>query len=100
MSTEKHSFRVGLDARPLSTRVSGVGRLISEILKYFPDKINYEFILFSHLPIHESHQELLNLPNVSVQKGEGFFSKKGGLYFLFELPRQIRKMNLDVFWGS
>ncbi len=100
MSGKNPPYRIGLDARPLSTRVSGVGRLISEILKYFPDKNNYEFILFSHLSIHESHQEILNLPNVSVQKGEGFFSKKGGLYFLFELPRQIRKMNLDLFWGS
>ncbi len=89
-----------MDARPLSTRVSGVGRLISETLKFFPDKKNYEFFLFSHLPIHETHQSILELPNVTFIQGKGILAKKGATYFNILLPFEIKKYKLDLFWGS
>jgi glycosyltransferase involved in cell wall biosynthesis len=94
------SYKIGLDARPLSTRVSGVGRLISETLKYFPDKKNYKFYLFSHLPIHESHLKILEQPNITFIQGKGILSKKGATYFNIYLPFEIKKYKLDLFWGS
>ena len=93
-------YRIGLDARPLSTRVSGVGRLIAETLKHFPEKEKYTFILFSHLPIHESHKSILELPNIEFHQGKGFLSKKGAVYFNLALPFSLKNFKLDLFWGS
>ncbi len=93
-------YRIGLDARPLSTRVSGVGRLIAETIKHFPEKEKYCFVLFSHLPIHESHKSILELPNIEFHQGKGFLSKKGATYFNIVLPFTIGKYKLDLFWGS
>jgi glycosyltransferase involved in cell wall biosynthesis len=93
-------YRIGLDARPLSTRVSGVGRLIAETIRHFPQKEKYQFVLFSHLPIHESHKTILELPNVEFHQGKGFLSKKGATYFNISLPLSLNQFNLDIFWGS
>jgi glycosyltransferase involved in cell wall biosynthesis len=93
-------FKISLDARPLSTPISGVGRLIAETLVHFPNKENYQFILHSHLPIHKSHFKVLDLPNTSTMIGTGILSKKGGTYFSFFLPFEIRELHPDLFWGS
>lgn len=61
---------------------------------------SFEFYLFSHKDLHSSYSNLLNLPGIRFIKGEGFFSKKGGLYFAIALPLQLRKINLDLFWGT
>lgn len=93
-------FKISLDARPLSTPISGVGRLIAETLVHFPNKEKYQFILHSHLPIHKSHFNVLDLPNTTPMIGKGILSKKGGLYFSLYLPFEIRDLNPDLFWGS
>lgn len=98
MNTKK--YKIALDARPLSTPVSGVGRLIGEILYHFPEKEKYEFHLFSHLPFHPTHSKILELPNIIPHIGQGFFAKKGGLYFLITFPLEIRKGKFDLLWGS
>lgn len=100
MSEGNTIYRIGLDARPLSTRVSGVGRLIAETIRHFPEKEKYKFVLFSHLPIHESHKSILELPNVEFHQGKGFLSKKGATYFNISLPLSLNQYNLDLFWGS
>ncbi len=93
-------FKISLDARPLSTPISGVGRLIAETLVHFPNKQNYQFVLHSHLPIHKSHFKVLDLPNITPMIGKGILSKKGGSYFSFFLPFEIRNLKPDLFWGS
>lgn len=77
------TYKIGLDARPLSTRVSGVGRLIAETLKAFPNKEKYEFFLFSHLPIHSDHKKVLELSNVRWVEGGGFLKWKGDCITIF-----------------
>lgn len=93
-------IRIGLDARPLSTRISGVGRLIGETIKAFPNSDSYQFHLYSHLPIHPDHKSILNMSNVVWHSEGGFWRWKGGLYYNFFLPLRIRKEKLDLFWGS
>lgn len=93
-------YRIGMDARPLSTRVSGVGRLLAETLLAFPEKDKYEFVLFTNRPIHATHWKVKELANVEIYSGSGILAKKGGTFFNFHLPRVIPKMDLDLFWGS
>ncbi|XDD48021.1 glycosyltransferase family 4 protein [Leptospira sp. WS39.C2] len=94
------TYKIGLDARPLSTRISGVGRLIAETLKAFPNKEKYEFLLFSHLPIHPDHKAVLELNNVRWIEGGGILRWKGGLYYNFYIPFYLATHRLDLFWGS
>ncbi|TGK00617.1 glycosyltransferase family 1 protein [Leptospira semungkisensis] len=93
-------FRIAVDARPLSTPVSGVGKLIESVLKGFSSDKDFEFLLFSHRPIHEGYSELLKNSNIKTVIGEGAFAKKGGIYFALYLPFQIRKFEIDLFWGT
>ncbi|UOG59105.1 glycosyltransferase family 4 protein [Leptospira noguchii] len=93
-------IKIGVDARPFSTPVSGVGKMIHSALLDLGNDSSFEFYLFSHRDLHPSYSNLLNLPGILFIKGEGFFSKKGGLYFAIALPLQLRKIKLDLFWGT
>lgn len=93
-------IRISLDARPLSTPVSGVGRLIAETLLHFPNPERYRFYLHSHLPLHPGHEKISKLKNVEWVQEKGVLSKKGGLFFLFPLPLSVRKIRPQLFWGS
>ncbi|WP_347814703.1 glycosyltransferase family 4 protein [Leptospira noguchii] len=93
-------MKIGVDARPFSTPVSGVGKMIHSALLDLGNDSSFEFYLFSHRDLHPSYSNLLNLPGIRFIKGEGFFSKKGGLYFAIALPLQLRKIKLDLFWGT
>ncbi|TGK05576.1 glycosyltransferase family 1 protein [Leptospira langatensis] len=97
---DRKIFRIAVDARPLSTPVSGVGKLITSVLRGFDSDTDFEFLLFSHRPIHEGYSELLKNSNIRVVIGDGPFAKKGGLYFAFYLPFQLRKHKIDLFWGT
>ncbi|TGL65706.1 glycosyltransferase family 4 protein [Leptospira sarikeiensis] len=100
MYLNQEKYRIALDARPLSTPVSGVGRLIESVLKGFEGDPNFEFYLFSSRPIHEGYSSLFKNPNIKAVIGKGPLAKKGGLYFAFYLPFQIRKYQIDLFWGT
>ncbi|TGN08237.1 glycosyltransferase family 4 protein [Leptospira ilyithenensis] len=93
-------IRIGMDARPLSTRISGVGRLIAETIKAFPNPEKYHFYLFSHLPIHKDHNGILSLSNITFVSRGGAFKWKGGIYYNLFLPILFRFFKLDLFWGS
>ncbi|WP_394854625.1 glycosyltransferase [Leptospira ellisii] len=93
-------IRIGMDARPFSTPVSGVGKMIHSALLDLGKDPNFEFYLFSHRDLHPSYSDLLSLPGIRFVKGEGMLSKKGGLYFALALPLQLRKLSLDLFWGT
>ncbi|EPG76107.1 glycosyltransferase, group 1 family protein [Leptospira fainei serovar Hurstbridge str. BUT 6] len=93
-------FVIGVDARPLSTPVSGVGRLISATLKGFEGDPRFSFRLFSNRPLHASHSSLIKLENVRLEIGQGYLARKGGLYFGLELPWLLRRNGIDLFWGT
>lgn len=93
-------YKIALDARPLSTPVSGVGRLIESVLKGFEKDPDFEFYLFSHRPIHEGYSDIFKNPNIKPVIGQGLFSKKGGIYFAFYLPFQLKRYEIDLFWGT
>ncbi|AOP34251.1 glycosyl transferase [Leptospira tipperaryensis] len=98
--TPMHKIRIGVDARPFSTPVSGVGKMIHSALLDLGKDPSFEFYLFSHRDLHPSYADLLKLPGITFIKGEGILSKKGGIYFAIALPLQLRKIQLDLFWGT
>ena len=93
-------WTIACDARPLSTPMSGVGRLIHEILWNFPEKENYQFLLFSHLEIHPDHERILSLQNTTWKKIPKVLINKGGFAWNFVLPFQLLFTKYDLFWGS
>ncbi|TGL72024.1 glycosyltransferase [Leptospira kmetyi] len=93
-------IKIGMDARPFSTPVSGVGKMIHSALLDLGKDPSFEFYLFSHKDLHPSYSDLLKLPGIRFIKGEGILSKKGGLYFAIALPMQLKKLDLDLFWGT
>jgi len=90
--------RIGVDARPLSSSVSGVARVITNIIRHFPDPA--EFLLYSSTECHSDHRDLLRIPGVRWMKGEGILAWKQGLWFNSALPFELRKHGLNVFWGA
>ncbi len=96
----RKKIRVAVDARPLSTPTSGVARVISRILQFFPDKEKYEFLLYSHKAWHSDFDDVISLPNVIWIQGRGVTSHRGGIWFNVTLPGIISRGDVDIFWGS
>ncbi|OGC07812.1 hypothetical protein A2230_00425 [candidate division WOR-1 bacterium RIFOXYA2_FULL_36_21] len=90
-------MRIGIDARPLSSQRSGIGRYLYGLINALEeiDKQN-EYFLYSHKEFS------LPFKNLRWHKrvGSKFFSKIGTLYLLLAMPRQIKKDQIDVFWGT
>ena len=93
-------YKIALDARPLSTSISGVGRLIHETIRSFPTQSRYHFYLYSNRKIHPEHKKLLEKKNVTWITSKTILRFKGGLYFNIEAPFAINRLKPDLFWGS
>lgn len=89
---------IAVDARPLSSRISGISRTISKVIENIQE--DFEFHLFSHLPYHNDFENLLKQKNVIWNHSSNLLSKKGGLWYLFELPKILKKLKPDIFWGT
>ncbi|MBL8021148.1 MAG: glycosyltransferase family 4 protein [Leptospirales bacterium] len=94
------ALRIGVDARPLSSRTSGVARVITNVLRHYPARSSDEFLLYSAGPCHGDHLDLLKRPNIKWVQGTGALAWKQGLWFNSALPLRLRHDSLDVFWGS
>jgi glycosyltransferase involved in cell wall biosynthesis len=89
-------MRIGIDARPLSYRLTGIGIY----LKYLLDEIqrmdteNY-YCLISSAPIN------YNIRNPNWSSVEGRFKTKlvSTLWLQLKVPLIAAKKNLDLFWG-
>ncbi len=92
--------RVAVDARPLSAPLSGVARVISRVIQFFPESQRFSFVLYSHAAPHHDFAYLLEMPNVEWQTGRGWTARLGGLWFNFTLPLLLRRSPPDLFWGS
>lgn len=93
-------LHIATDGRPLSTRLSGVGRVISQVIEHFPQPERFVFVLYSHAPCHPDFQYLLSQKNVVWIQGRGPTARFGGLWFNLTLPRLLRRAAPALFWGS
>ncbi|MFN3603287.1 MAG: glycosyltransferase family 4 protein [Leptonema sp. (in: bacteria)] len=93
-------YKIAVDARPLSSSISGISRMISKILENLD--LPYEFYLFSHLPIHQDFENLLKKRNIHWKTLKITpLSKKGGSWFLWDLPYFLNTyLKPNIFWGT
>lgn len=93
-------IKIAVDARPLSSSVSGISRLISKILEMIDE--DFEFFLFSHLPIHQDFENLLTKPNIHWKTLRITpLSKKGWTWYLTDLVYYLNyELKPNIFWGT
>ena len=91
-------MRIGIDARPLALEsYTGIPKAVYEITKYWLENHpEHEYYMLSSIPVHFEE----NLPENwhVLDKPEMIDNQK--FWALFELPKLIRELKLDVFWGS
>ncbi|MCB1315530.1 MAG: glycosyltransferase family 4 protein, partial [Leptospiraceae bacterium] len=75
-------------------------RVISRILKYFPEPDRFHFEVYASRAWHPDFAEILRMPNVQWIQGEGWSARRAGLWFNATLPLNLRRHRYDVFWGS
>jgi len=88
-------YRIGVDARQLSTQVSGVGRYNAEVLSRLVDLGN-EWFLYSHRPL-----TLLDWdrPNVHVRTAAISHTYLRMLWSQTVMPWWASQDGLDLFWS-
>jgi len=89
--------RIGIDARPLSSERSGIGRYLYNLLKVL-EKIDHEndYFLYSN----KNFELPFENPKWHKRLGLRSFSKVGMLYILLNSPWQIHEDKIDLFWGT
>lgn len=90
---------VAVDARPLTTPVSGVARMISRIIEHLPDD-DLEFHLFSPRNWHRDFDDLVKQGNVIWNQSHGLLTGKAGLWYNASLPFILGKMKPTIYWGT
>lgn len=88
-------MKIGIDARPLTSKKTGIGYYLSWLLKEIleKDKVN-EYYLFSDRKI-EFEYDYSNLYKIEDKR----MIKKTLWYFLF-LPKLIKAYDIELFWGT
>ena len=90
-------MKIGIDARPLTKRLTGIGiyiyHVLNELAKNDPDN---EYYLYA---TNEFSESVAN-PRWRQITGRGPFSVNGTLYFETVLTNRLNKDKIDVFWGT
>ncbi len=94
-------MKIGIDARLLERRMTGIGRYLENLIRYIPeyDEKN-EYVLFSYNPLPGFPRE--NIRNVAtLQTGaEGYLQKIQSVLWLHAiLPRFIKREKIDLFFS-
>lgn len=91
-------MKIGIDARLFTTpNFTGISRSVHEIIKMWAQKYpEHEYYLLSRRPIHLEFELPKNWHIVNTP----WIIDKGKLWAIFELPKLIKELNLDVFWGT
>lgn len=90
-------MKIGIDARNLaSEHYTGIARCVYEdIYIWIKDYPEHEFYLFSGQKLNIP----LELPSNWHVMDEPWIINSGKLWSIIKLPKMIKKLKLDVFWG-
>lgn len=91
-------MRIGIDARMFAEEnFTGIARSVHEILKQWSERYpEHEYYLLSRRPINLNFELKENWHIVNTP----WIIDKGKLWVAFELPKLIKELDLDVFWGT
>jgi glycosyltransferase involved in cell wall biosynthesis len=92
-------MRIGIDARELLGRPTGVGRYLSELLaewRQAPQAAAHELVLLSPAPISEVH---LHAGQGARPSNEVAAGQPGTFWEQWTLPRVMRRLDLDVLFA-
>ncbi|MCK5491036.1 MAG: hypothetical protein KAI67_04290, partial [Candidatus Pacebacteria bacterium] len=91
-------MKIAIDARSLESSKTGIGRYLSNLLKYWKNKENTQFVLYFKDEIPDN--ELINSDNfekVVLKNPFGFSSNFFFQHFL--LPYYLKKDKIDFFFS-
>jgi glycosyltransferase involved in cell wall biosynthesis len=88
-------YRIGVDARQLSTQLSGIGRYNAEVLSRLVD-MGHEWFLYSHRPLSLG---VWNRANVHVRTAGISHTYLRMLWSQTVMPRWASQDGLDLFWS-
>ena len=87
--------RIAVDARPLSSVTTGIGRYTDAILSRLVET-EHHFYLYSHQPLHKYFDEL---PNVTVRCGNIRASSLSSVFAQTVFPYWAWRDKIQVFWS-
>jgi glycosyltransferase involved in cell wall biosynthesis len=94
-------MKIGIDARLLERRMTGIGRYLENIVRHIPEcDAENEYVLFSYRPLAGFPKG--NMKNVATTDAaaEGALQKIRSVLWLHTvLPRFIKKEKIDVFFS-
>ena len=94
-------MRIGIDARLLEKKMTGVGRYLLNILKNIPgmDKDN-EYFLFSYGKLSQFERERIKSISTIKFVPKGIFQKTFSPFWLnFVLPKYLKKYKINLFFS-
>ncbi|MBB2496863.1 glycosyltransferase family 4 protein [Aquipseudomonas ullengensis] len=89
-------LKVGVDCRPLSRPLSGIGRYTRELLSLLTEAQDVHWFLYCD-QVFEA--PFANRPNVTLRLSGQSGSLAEHMWYQVALPRQLKRDGLDVFWS-
>lgn len=91
-------MNIGIDARPLTKYKAGIGYYLDDLLFSIlkNDSIN-KYFLISDRKIIFDHAKFENLFFIEDMESKVY---KKTLWYMVRLPKLVRKLKIDIFWGT
>jgi len=89
-------MNIGIDARVLEKKMTGIGRYLSDILNAFQNHEENNYYLFSSKQINYSSDSFIKIKTGNVKYLNKLFSP---LWLNFVLPSLVDKHNIDIFFS-
>jgi len=89
-------LKVGVDCRPLSRSLSGIGRYTRELLSLLTGVQDVHWFLYCDQAFEAP---FANRPNVTLRLSRQSGNLAEHLWYQVVLPRQLKRDRLDVFWS-
>jgi len=89
-------LKVGVDCRPLSRPLSGIGRYTRELLNLLTEVQDVHWFLYCDQAFEAP---FANRPNVTLRLSGHSGSLAGHAWYQVVLPRQLKRDDLNVFWS-
>lgn len=89
-------MKIGVDCRPLSRPLSGIGRYCSELLNILTQVQDVQWFLYCQQPIEAP---FTGRPNVTVRPSRQAGTLAEHLWYQISVPRQLKRDEVDVFWS-